>query len=132
MIDDARTARHGAKAPVPERSNHRLKIGLVDRSRRLIEREPAPLALVHLLPLVEFARHRERKNLDIIHDRGAVRAALAIFIAADRGRADRADHPRLFLGLHRGRRMAIEPGERRSEEHTTELPSLMRNSYDIF
>ena len=112
IIDDTRPLRRGAKAAVAERPDHRLKIGLLDRRGRCIEREPAPFALVHFLPYVEFARHGEREHLDIVHDRGAVRAALAIFIAADRGRAHGAKHARLLLGLDRRRGMAVEPGER--------------------
>ena len=109
---DPGSLRRDAKAAVAERPDKGLKIGFVDRPRGLVESEPAPLALVHFLPFGKLARHGERKHLDIVHDRGAVRAALAIFIAADRGRADRADHPRLFLGLDRRRSVAVHPGQR--------------------
>src|SRR3546814_4254603 len=48
------------------------------------------------------------------------------------GAADKIDA--LFLeGRHVGeQRMALLHGDRRSEEHTSELQSLMRNSYAVF
>src|SRR3546814_4235697 len=88
---------------------------------------------VLLLPFAEFLGHRERKHLDVEHHRRAIGAALAIMIAADRGRADRAEHSGFLLGLDRRRGVARQAGERiRSEEHTSELQSLMRNSYAVF
>src|SRR3546814_10741242 len=69
-------------------------------------------------------------------------------IAAERAEADRALHRRLSLAkrkaivvdhqdkavaLHRGpRRGEVEWDDRRSEEHTSELQSLMRISYAVF
>src|SRR3546814_21101117 len=100
------------KALVAERADQRLKIGLVDRAGGFGKGEPAPFALVLFLPLPEFAGHRERKHLDVEHDRRAIGAPLAILIAADRRRANRPDHPRLLLGLHRGRGVAGHAGAR--------------------
>src|SRR3546814_6576328 len=68
------------------------------------------------------------------HPRGARRRAAAAAggggasLPADAGAAaaaaDAARRP------HRG--LAVEPGGHRSEEHTSELQSLMRNSYAVF
>src|SRR3546814_3183642 len=68
IIDNAGRPRDGAKALVAERTDQRLKIGLVDRAGGFGKGEPAPFALVLFLPLPEFAGHRERKHLDVEHD----------------------------------------------------------------
>src|SRR3546814_9915560 len=48
------------------------------------------------------------------------------------GRRRRDDHPRFWIDDDRGRRRADRPPRHRSEEHTSELQSLMRISYAVF
>src|SRR3546814_19546531 len=55
----------------------------------------------------------------MIHDRRAVGAALAILIAADRRRTDRADDARLFLRLDRGGGVERHPVPRIALPHPT-------------
>src|SRR3546814_8487821 len=79
------------------------------------------------------AEDREVARLDLV-DQPVARKGVAGF--ADRA-DDRGRH-RLARGLHRGEIMPgiIECGPckivHRSEEHTSELQSLMRNSYAVF
>src|SRR3546814_17639084 len=58
-------------------------------------------------------------------------------LSLSRGQADRADRDLLLRGLERrwlgpGPRRAGRPDRSRSEEHTSELQSLMRISYAVF
>ena len=112
-----RAARRGdsTKTAVAERTDQRLQIRFLDRRSGIAEREPFALALVHFFPLGELIGHRQREHFDIVHDRRAIRAALAIFIAADRRRTHCPGHAGLFLGLdsrggvarHAGQRVAL-------------------------
>src|SRR3546814_2783509 len=60
-------------------------------------------------------RHRARRNL-----------ALQQAVAADRPDADADQHSMAFSGT------LVASGKARSEEHTSELQSLMRISYAVF
>src|SRR3546814_6724887 len=52
--------------------------------------------------------------------------------AAGPARGERRLQPVAGQGAHRRLRLPLGPVERRSEEHTSELQSLMRNSYAVF
>jgi hypothetical protein len=78
------------------------KVGFVHRIGRLGEGEPAPLALMLLLPLRQFGRDGEGENLDICHQISAVPTALAITITPKRSGACRTNHTSLLLRLTRG------------------------------
>ena len=84
--------------------------GLPRRTRRSGARSPSPVSpttydvvLLAVLPVV--VGHPVVADDDVGHQRGAVAATLAIAVAADRGRAHRAEHAGLFLRL--GRRRAV-------------------------
>src|SRR3546814_6603084 len=60
------------------------------------------------------------------HDRG-----MAVAVRRHPPRRDRIDDPRAIGGMQRGALGADDGGDR-SEEHTSELQSLMRISYAVF
>src|SRR3546814_3861839 len=69
----------------------------------------------------------------------SARARPLVFLPLRRSRRDEIDHRphahaphRPDARLHHRALLLLEPAVRRSEEHTSELQSLMRISYDVF
>src|SRR3546814_8806948 len=91
----------------PDRIEENQRIGWVQRP---------------LLPGCDFLQHRVGDRADQIG-----RSVNPIQLAQMTGNLSRAHAAR----VHRDD-LVIETGEARSEEHTSELQSLMRNSYDDF
>src|SRR3546814_2294065 len=75
--------------------------------------------------------HRDRAVARFHRDRGQVRQALLLgFLDVAEQRAGRGDRQRALVDAKRGQVVQVE--ELRSEEHTSELQSLMRISYAVF
>src|SRR3546814_6701474 len=108
-------------APIPEghdgpaRSPHGDGRGSKSQLRRLLEDRlvQREICLQLLQPRI--------LALQILHPPHLIDLQAAIFLAPAIQRL--FDEPNLSAGFHRGRR---------SEEHTSELQSLMRNSYAVF
>ena len=79
-----------------EAAHQFAQIRFINRIHRLVQRKPAPFALVLFGPHVEFVGDGEGKHLDIDKQCRPCAQRLAIAIAADRRRANRAFHPGLF------------------------------------
>src|SRR3546814_4511596 len=100
------------------------------------------LAVAQFLPLGERHRERGRERLALIdlgepaRDRGVVRGGGGIGLGGEplaiveRGRA--ALDQRIIGGIGDDRDISVILRRRRSEEHTSELQSLMRISYAVF
>src|SRR3546814_10217080 len=127
----------------------RSEAGVVDRDRRIIEpqrlgdeTDRCPLGLAGFLgigavvddsPIASFGQHGQIIRRDLRRDRDAVIKAANLHSCSfhspnhpGEARGPVTSGPLLDPGLRRGGR------DLRSEEHTSELQSLMRNSYAVF
>src|SRR3546814_2921771 len=88
---------------------------------------PAPIAARHLLQHIPAKRTSDLGRAAASHLRPMNHhISNTNHISEDaNGRADKTSH-------HRGRGAGRSDGGPRSDEHTTELPSLMRKSYAVF